>query len=160
MFLNMGPPELGISCSMAECLELAKSAGFAGIDVDIYQAKRLVAEKGSNYIRDLFSEKGLQIGGWIWFDHFGFSDDEPSFREQLEALRPLHRLPKGSGRPGSSPGSCPIPINSNTVKTSHGTSLACARRWTSSTRMARAWRWSISAPGHSGRAIRMPSFTR
>jgi sugar phosphate isomerase/epimerase len=93
----MGPPELGIRCALAECLDLARSAGFAGIDVDIYEAQRLVAEKGSSYIRDLFSEKGLQIGGWIWFDHFGFSDEEALFREQLAALPALAQVAEAIG---------------------------------------------------------------
>jgi sugar phosphate isomerase/epimerase len=77
---------------MEECLELAKDAGFAGIDVDIYEATKLVVEKGVSYIKDLFAEKQMQIGGWIWFDHFGFSDDELSFQDEIKVLPELARV--------------------------------------------------------------------
>jgi len=89
MFLNMGPPELGIQRPLKQCLELAKTAGFEGIDIDIYEVRKLINERGANYVKDLFAEREMHIGGWIWFDHFGYSDDEAAFQNELGKLPSL-----------------------------------------------------------------------
>jgi sugar phosphate isomerase/epimerase len=93
----MGPPELGIKCSLQRCLEIAKGTGFAGIDVDIFEARGLVAAKGANYIVDMFGNAGMKMGGWIWFDHFGFSDDDAAFQQQLAILPSLAGVAQAIG---------------------------------------------------------------
>lgn len=97
MFLNLGPPELGIKCSLEQCVALAKSSGYEGIDVDIFEVQKLVAEKDTKYVRDLIADAGLKIGSWIWFDHFGFSDDDALFQEQLDALPSLSEVAEAIG---------------------------------------------------------------
>jgi sugar phosphate isomerase/epimerase len=82
---------------MEDCLRLAKGAGFAGIDVDVNEAATLVVTNGINYVRDLFAEEGMKIGGWIWFDHFGFSEDEISFGDEMKTLPELARVAEAIG---------------------------------------------------------------
>ncbi|MFC2055325.1 sugar phosphate isomerase/epimerase family protein [Chloroflexota bacterium] len=89
MFINLGPPEIGIRKSLEECIQLARKAGFRGVDVDIFEVKRLVNQKGTSYIKELFHKYQLNIGGWIWFDDFGFESDPSSFNDHLKVLPSL-----------------------------------------------------------------------
>jgi len=87
--MNMGAYELGIRCSIQKCLKLASNSGFEGIDVDMFEAKELLHEKGANYVKDLFANYEMNMGGWIWFNAWGFSDDEKQFEEHLGKLPSL-----------------------------------------------------------------------
>jgi sugar phosphate isomerase/epimerase len=91
MFINLGPPEIGIRCSLEECIRLAQKTGFQGLDVDIYEARRLIEQRGEKSIRNLFVDSGIQIGGWIWFDDFGFETDNETFGRYLKELPSLAR---------------------------------------------------------------------
>ena len=64
MFKNLRPPAIGIQTNMEEGLKLAKSVGFDGLDLDISEASKLAQAYSINYVRDLWAESGLMMGGW------------------------------------------------------------------------------------------------
>ena len=97
MFINLGPPEIGVKCSLKECIKLAKRTGFLGVDVDIYEAGKLVAERGVEYVKNLFIENEIQVGGWIWFDDFGFETDDDTFGSYLRELPSLATIAEKIG---------------------------------------------------------------
>jgi sugar phosphate isomerase/epimerase len=64
MFKNLAPGGIGIQANLQESLELAKSAGFGGIDLNIVEADTLAQAHSVQYVKDLWSEAGLAMGGW------------------------------------------------------------------------------------------------
>jgi sugar phosphate isomerase/epimerase len=64
MFKNLSPGAIGIQANIQQTLELAKSTGFGGIDLNIEEAKALAQEHSVQYVADLWSEAGLAMGGW------------------------------------------------------------------------------------------------
>ena len=97
MFMNLGGPEIGIRCSLVELIALAKRSGFAGVDVDINQAVALVSERGADYVGSLFADARMRIGSWIWFDDFGFEQDEAAFVQNLGKLPGLAMVAEAIG---------------------------------------------------------------
>lgn len=64
MFKNLAPGGIGIQANMYESLELAKSAGFGGTDLNIVEASTLAETHSIQYVKDLWSEAGLEMGAW------------------------------------------------------------------------------------------------
>jgi sugar phosphate isomerase/epimerase len=64
MFKNLAPHAVGINCGFVEGLDLAQKAGFGGADLSLGDAQRIAAEKDVEAVKQLFAERGLQIGGW------------------------------------------------------------------------------------------------
>lgn len=90
MFKNLYPPAIGINFGMRESLELAKSVGFDGLDLDIDEASRLVQQHSFDYVKDLWSEFGLKTGAWDFPLNWGGSDVD--FQEGLNAFPTLAKL--------------------------------------------------------------------
>ena len=49
---------------MTEGLDLAKNAGFDGLDLNIDEANQLAQEHSVQYVKDLWAEAGITMGGW------------------------------------------------------------------------------------------------
>ena len=64
MYKNLSPGALGIKCSWLEGLDLAKEAGFDGIELNLTEAQKLAEEQGIDAVKALYSVRGLEIGGW------------------------------------------------------------------------------------------------
>ncbi len=64
MFKNLNTGAIGIRADMMEGLALAKNAGFEGLDLNIDEAGRLVQERSVQYVKDLWAEAGIAMGGW------------------------------------------------------------------------------------------------
>lgn len=64
MFKNLSPGAVGIRATLPETLRLARETGFGGIDVNINEVSKLVAESSVDHVKGLFSEHGLRPGGW------------------------------------------------------------------------------------------------
>lgn len=65
MFKNLSPGAIGIrNCTLADAIELARAAGFGGIDFSIREAADLANLRGLEYVRDLFAEAGVRPGQW------------------------------------------------------------------------------------------------
>lgn len=91
MFTNLSVGAIGIrGASLPEALELARTAGFQGIDFSIAEAERLADEKGVEYVRGLFEAAGVRPGCWgLPVDWRG---DEAKYQEDLRRLPKLAAL--------------------------------------------------------------------
>ena len=64
MFKNLNLGALGIKATMPEGLELAKSTGYAGLEISIGEVGRLAQEKSVEHVKALFEGAGVIPGGW------------------------------------------------------------------------------------------------
>ena len=80
MFRNLSPGAIGIQAPLEQCLDLAKSAGFQGLDISLDQVQALTPAK----LKEMFSEAGLRIGGTGL--PVNYRVDEATFRADLERL--------------------------------------------------------------------------
>jgi sugar phosphate isomerase/epimerase len=65
MYTTLGPEALGIrGLSLPEAIDLARTAGFAGLSFDIKAAAALADEHGAAYVRDLFDRSGVRPAHW------------------------------------------------------------------------------------------------
>lgn len=64
MFKNLSTGAIGIQADMKEGLALAKEAGFEGLDLNIGEASQLAEEHSVQYVKDLWAEAGIAMGGW------------------------------------------------------------------------------------------------
>lgn len=90
MFKNLSPGAIGIQANIQEGLELAKSAGFGGLDLNIGEANTLAQEHSVDYVKDLWAEAGLLMGGWGLPINWRGSDAE--YDKGLLGLRDLAKL--------------------------------------------------------------------
>lgn len=65
MFKNLNPKALHIDTSLQEAINLAKTAGFQGVDIDIEEASKITREKSLNRIKQIFARKSMRFGGWL-----------------------------------------------------------------------------------------------
>ena len=95
MFRNLSPGAVGIGGSLTEIIELAKGAGFEGVDVPIGEVAKMVEDGAADDVKALFSEAGLQMGGWgLPVD---FRKDEDSFQKGLAELPRLAKAAQAIG---------------------------------------------------------------
>lgn len=64
MFKNLNLGAIGIRGTMLEGLELAKTAGYEGLDISLGEAGKLAEEKSVEHVKGLFEEAGVKPGGW------------------------------------------------------------------------------------------------
>lgn len=64
MFKNLSTGAIGIHANMKEGLALAKNAGFEGLDLNIGEAHQLAEEHSVDYVKDLWQEADIKMGGW------------------------------------------------------------------------------------------------
>ena len=64
MFKNLSTGAIGIRANMTEGLDLAKNSGFEGLDLNIDEANQLAQEHSVQYVKDIWSEAGIAMGGW------------------------------------------------------------------------------------------------
>ena len=65
MFKNLLPWTIGLrDTPMLEVMELAKATGYEGFDAGLGDARNLADEKSVAYVKGLFDDAGLRIGGW------------------------------------------------------------------------------------------------
>lgn len=84
MFKNLSPGAIGIRTSLTDAIRLAKSYGFGGIDISIGEVAKLVEEKSLDYVKSLFSNAGLKMGGWGV--PVNWRGNEEEFQKGLETL--------------------------------------------------------------------------
>lgn len=65
MFTNLNPTALYIHTTLQETINLARTAGFQGVDLDIIEALKIRREKSLNHIKQIFARESLQVGGWL-----------------------------------------------------------------------------------------------
>ena len=64
MFKNLSTGAIGIRANMKEGLELARTAGFEGLDLDIGEAGEIAAEHSVQFVKELWAGAGIKMGGW------------------------------------------------------------------------------------------------
>ena len=64
MFRNLSPGAVGIRASFIEGMDLAKSAGYQGVDLNVGEAARLAEEHSIQWVHDQVISRGLRLGGW------------------------------------------------------------------------------------------------
>ena len=90
MFKNLSPGAIGIQANIEEGLALAKSAGFEGLDLSIAEANTLASEHSVDYVKNLWAEAGLKMGGWGLPVNYRGSDTE--YDESLSRFTDLAKL--------------------------------------------------------------------
>ena len=64
MFKNLSTGAIGIHANMEQGLDLAKNAGFDGLDLNIGEAHQLAEEHSIDYVKNLWQEVDIKMGGW------------------------------------------------------------------------------------------------
>ena len=64
MFKNLLPWAIGIRTLLLETLELAKATGWGGFDANLGEVRKLADEQSVEYVKGLFDDAGIKIGGW------------------------------------------------------------------------------------------------
>lgn len=90
MFKNLSPGAIGIQANIEEGLALAKSTGFEGLDLNISEANTLANEHSVDYVKNLWAEADLKMGGWGLPVNYRGSDAE--FDESLSTFPDLAKL--------------------------------------------------------------------
>ena len=90
MFKNLSPGAIGIQANTEEGLALTKLAGFEGLDLNISEANTLANEHSVDYVKNLWAEVDLKMGGWGMPVNYRGSDAE--FDESLSRLPDLAKL--------------------------------------------------------------------
>ncbi len=91
MFKNLNLVAIAIRGStMLEGLELAKTAGFQGLDLSLGEARELVEQHSVGHVKDLFADAGVRMGAWAL--PVNCRGDEATYQEQLAKLPAAARL--------------------------------------------------------------------
>ena len=64
MYKNLSTGAIGIRADMKDGLALAKNAGFEGLDLNIGEAAQLAEKHSVEYVKELWQEAGITMGGW------------------------------------------------------------------------------------------------
>jgi sugar phosphate isomerase/epimerase len=95
MFRNLSPGAVGIRASFIEGMELAKGAGFEGVDLSVGEAARLAEEQSLEWVRDQVASRGLRLGGWGL--PVSYRGDDAAFQESLAKLPKQAELAQALG---------------------------------------------------------------
>ncbi len=105
MYSTLMANAIGIKdLSLADTIDLAAKTGFEGVWFDIREAKSIADERGVDYVKEMFSSKGVRPGGWG--APVRWQSDEHRDAD-LEALPPLAELGVALGNPFTSSGIMP-----------------------------------------------------
>jgi len=84
MFMSLTPGAIGIRASLVEGLDLAKAAGFGGLDLPMGEVAGLVESESAAHVKGLFEEAGLRMGGWNLA--VAWRAEEAEYKESLAGL--------------------------------------------------------------------------
>jgi sugar phosphate isomerase/epimerase len=105
MLKTLAPGAIGIQGrSLAEAIDLAKTAGFDAVTFDVRETERLAEERGDEYVRDLFARSGVRPG--YWNVPVGWRQDD-RWQTDLEQLPRLAASAQRLGCPLASTGVMP-----------------------------------------------------
>jgi sugar phosphate isomerase/epimerase len=94
MFRNLSPGAIGIGCSTGEAMDLAKQAGFEGVDVNVGE---LMQNGSPEEARKQFDDAGLRPGPWGL--PINWRGEESLYQQQLKALEPVAEFAAAMGAP-------------------------------------------------------------
>lgn len=96
MYKALSPGAMGLRVSnLQEAIDVARKAGFDGVEVPIHEVADLVDRDGADKARALFTDSGIRPAGWgLPVDWRG---DESSWKRDLEALPRLAKAAAAIG---------------------------------------------------------------
>ena len=95
MFTCLSPGAIGISAGLERGIQLAKDAGFQGVEVPIGEVANLLDEIGTERVDNLFRKNGILPGGWGL--PVEWRSDEERWRKDLEQLPRLAKAGQAIG---------------------------------------------------------------
>ena len=95
MFRNLSPGAVGIRASFIEGMDLAKSAGYQGVDLNVGEAARLAEEHSIQWVHDQVISRGLRLGGWGL--PVNWRGEEAAYQADLVKLRHQAELAQALG---------------------------------------------------------------
>lgn len=105
MYSSLMTRAIGIKdFTLEESIALAADTGFEGVWFDITSAKALADEHGVEYVKELFSSRGVRPGGWGATVRW---QDDTKRDADLEALAPLAEFGVELGNPFTTTGIMP-----------------------------------------------------
>ena len=84
MYKCLSTGAIGVKADLEESIQLAKNAGFGGLDVNARAIHSLIQEKGADFVKGLFATAGLKMGSWGL--GMPWNGPEEDYRDGLEAL--------------------------------------------------------------------------
>ena len=82
MFKNLSPGAIGVAADMKQGLTYARQFGFEGLDLNIYEAKKIAEEQSIEEVNKLWD--GIKMGSWTF--PITWNAPEEEYREQLSQL--------------------------------------------------------------------------
>jgi sugar phosphate isomerase/epimerase len=105
MLKTLAPGAIGIQGrSLAEAIDLARTAGFDAVTFDVRETARLAEEGGDGHVRDLFARAGVRPG--YWNVPVGWRQDD-RWQTDLEQLPRLAAFAQSLGCPRATTGVMP-----------------------------------------------------
>ena len=90
MFKTLNLGALGFKASFHETVELAKTGGFQGLDLDIFEIEGVLKIQSVKDIKDTLRRNKLRLGGW-WLP-VDFRKDDVTFQKDLDNLPRLAEM--------------------------------------------------------------------
>jgi sugar phosphate isomerase/epimerase len=85
MYKAISPGALGLKANhLQEAIDIAKKAGFEGVEIGIHEAARLVDEHGADAVKKMFSDAGVRPAGWGM--PIEWRKDEATWRQGVDEL--------------------------------------------------------------------------
>ncbi|MCC6730902.1 MAG: sugar phosphate isomerase/epimerase [Chthonomonadales bacterium] len=98
MYMALSPGALGLRVgSLSEAIDLAKSAGYGGVEVGIHEVASLVDARGAESVRAMFDEAGVRPAGWGMPVKWNGSEEE--WRQGVDELGRLAKAAQAIGCP-------------------------------------------------------------
>ena len=82
MFKNLSPGAIGVSADMKQGLSFARQFGFEGLDLNIYEAKKMADEQSIDEVKGLWN--GIKMGSWTF--PLTWNAPEDVYKESLSRL--------------------------------------------------------------------------
>jgi len=76
MFRNLNCGAIGVPADLHKSIEYAKLGGFQGMDVPVGEVLPLLEQHGADYVKALFADNGLAMGGIGWPVRWMGSEDD------------------------------------------------------------------------------------
>jgi sugar phosphate isomerase/epimerase len=90
MYKALAPGALGIKVeNLQQAINIAKEAGFQGLEINIHEAANLVDQLGADHVKKMFSDAGIRPAGWAM--PVDWRTTEENWKKGLEELPRLAR---------------------------------------------------------------------
>lgn len=96
MYKALSPGAMGLRVnSLQEAIDVAKAAGYGGVEFSAHEVAGLIDEKGAEFVRQMFADANLKPAGWGM--PIDWRSDEEKWRKGLEELPRLAKAAEAIG---------------------------------------------------------------